>query len=85
MIINIIFALFVVFFNIITSWLPTVTELPFGLDTTLATAVSYFHGITETVPYLQVVWTCFLYVLGFEILMLVLKLFLGSRTPHNLI
>jgi len=83
MIIQILLAIAVLFLNIIASWLPVVETLPFGLDTILTTAVSYFHGITETLPYLQTTWNCFMFVISFEILFLTLKLFMGSRTPHN--
>jgi len=69
--------------NAIFSWLPPVIELPFGVDSILVTAVRYFHGAMTTVPYLQVVWTCFLWALAFELLMLVLKIILGSRVPAN--
>lgn len=56
--------------------------LPWGIDSLFVTASNYFHGAMETLPYLQVVWTCFLLALGFELAMLIMKLFLGSRTPH---
>lgn len=83
MIIHILLSIVIVILNTITSWLPVVTELPFGLDSILQTAVSYFHGAGQTLPYLEVVWSAFLYVAGFELLLLVLKIFLGSRTPHS--
>lgn len=66
-------------------WLPRIDSLPFGLDEILSYLVSLFHGAMETLPYLQVVWTCFLWILVFELTMLVVKLILGSRTPtHNI-
>jgi len=85
MIIHLILSVVTVFANILTSWLPDVEVLPLGLDPILNTAVGYFNGVTETLPYLNVVWQCFLYILSFEILLLVLKIFLGSRVPtHNI-
>jgi len=83
MIIHILLSILIVFFNILTSWLPAVDTLPFGIDTILATAVSYYHGITETIPYLQVVWNCFIFALGFEMALLLLKFILGHRSPGS--
>lgn len=87
MIIDALLNAFLQFFQLIISIfnLPVITELPFGIDGILTTAVSYYHGITETVPYLQVVWNCFLFVLAFEVVLLVLKLVLGSRLPAHTI
>lgn len=62
---------------------PACVTLPFGLDPLFVQISSYWHGAMITVPYFQVVWTCFLYVMAFELALLVLKLFLGSRAPHN--
>jgi len=84
MIIHILFSIVIMIFNTITSWLPSVTVLPFGIDDFLITATSIFKGAFLTLPYLTVVWNCFLYILGFEGFMLLLKVFLGSRVPsHN--
>ena len=69
--------------NVIFSWLPAVDTLPFGIDSAFISAMMYFNGAIDTLPYLEIVFDSFLYVIGFEVLLLVLKLFLGSRTPHN--
>jgi len=81
MIIQLLLRIVITFVNILFSWLPTVESLPLGIDGVLTTASSYFHGAIETVPYLQVVWTCFLYALAFELLLKLLKVFLGHRLP----
>jgi len=57
--------------------------LPWGLDPVFSTMVSYYHGAIETLPYLAIGFEMFLYLLGFELAMLFLKLFLGSRTPMH--
>jgi len=53
------------------------------LDPVFSTMVSYYHGAIETLPYLAIGFEMFLYLLGFELAMLFLKLFLGSRTPMH--
>jgi len=70
------------FFNGAFSIMPEIAELPFGLDGIFTTAISIFNGAMNTLPYIAVVWDCFLYLLGFEIFMLVLKMFLGDRAPE---
>ena len=67
----------------LTSVFGSVSVLPFGIDSFLSTAVGYFKGAFITLPYLEVVWTCFLWVILFEVSLLVLKVFMGSRVPHN--
>lgn len=84
MILQIFLTILISAINILFFWLPSVTSLPFGLDNILVMASGYFHGAMDTLPYLEVVWTCFLYLLGFELLLVILKFFLGSRAPgHN--
>lgn len=84
MLIQIFLQILISIINIIFSWLPLSNTLPLGLDSIFVTASSYFHGAMRTLPYLNIVWTCFLYALSFELLMIVLKLFLGHRSlGHN--
>jgi len=84
MIIQLLIQILIGIITIIFSWLPSIETLPFGVDGALTLAVSYFKGATETFPYLEIVWTCFGYLLGFEILLIIVKFFLGNRTPaHN--
>lgn len=68
----------------LTSVFGSVFLLPWGIDAIFVTMVSYFRGAINTLPYLEVVLTCFLIAVGFEISLLVLKLIFGSRTPVNL-
>lgn len=65
--------------NVLFFWLPSVTTLPFGIDGALTYIVQLYHGAMATLPYLEIVWTCFLYLLGFELLLVIMKVFLGSR------
>lgn len=83
MIIHIFFSIIILLFNTIVSWLPSVSALPFGMDSFFVTMVSVFKGSFVTFPYFEVVWNCFTYILGFEVFMIVLKIFLGSRVPTN--
>lgn len=80
MIIQLFLQILISLITLLFSWLPDVTILPFGIDTALSYAVQLFHGAMSTLPYLEIVWTCFLYLLGFEILLVILKFFLGSRS-----
>lgn len=68
--------------NILTSWLPTVTTLPF-IDSYLVSAMGGIHSLIENFPILQDVLTAFLIYLGFKLALLVMKLFMGSRTPTH--
>lgn len=65
------------------SWLPQVQVLPFGMDAVFSTAVgyyNYFAGYNWPVVYPM---TCALIYLSFELTLLVIKFFLGSRTPTH--
>ena len=56
------------------------------MSSVLLTAVVLFNTFLETFPYAIVGWHMFLYVvIPFEILLIVLKVFLGSRAigQHN--
>jgi len=88
MIFEILFFIIFGLLSALTFWLPGYGEfpllLPWGIDGVLQKMVSYYRGAIETLPYLEVVLQCFMYAILFELALLVLKLFLGSRTPgHN--
>lgn len=71
--------------GLLTSWLPGYGNvpllLPWGTDSLISTIISYYRGAIETLPYLATGLNAFIILLGFELAMLILKLFLGSRTP----
>lgn len=78
--------LFTIIFSILglfLNWLPLVTELPFGLDNLLQNMVGYYQSAMITVPYLEVVWECFLWIISFEIVLLIAKFAFGNRLPSN--
>jgi len=75
---NIVLASIFQFFPVVTiASLPLIGEF---LRDTLVTIVTTWNAFLETFPYALVVWQVFLIViLPFEFLMLIGKLFLGSR------
>lgn len=85
MILQILFFIIFGALSALTFFLPgygdTPLLLPWGMDSLFVTMVSYYRGAIETLPYLSVVLTCFLYATLFEIAMFFIKLFLGSRAP----
>jgi len=85
MIFEILFFILFGLLGVLLGWLPGWGQvpllLPWGIDSVMVTAVSYYRSIIETVPYLEVLMQAFLYALGFELAMIVLKVFLGARVP----
>jgi len=59
----------------VLSFLPYTTEV----NAVIAQGVGFAKGIITTIPYLQVVWEVFLAILVFEALLIIFKLFFGSR------
>lgn len=84
MILYYLFSFFIAIGDKLSSVFGTAYNLPYGLDSILVTAVSYFRGAIDTLPYLSVVLDFFLYAVAFELVLLTLKLIFGSRTPVNL-
>lgn len=70
--------------SVLFSWLPSSEILPWGIDSVFVTMASYFRGAIETLPYLEVVLSVFIYGVLFEIGLMVVKVFLGHRAPNNL-
>ena len=63
------------FLNFAISALPRVEVLPLGMDEALTTAVTYFKSFMEIFPPFQIIYTAFMFYMGFRITLLVLKLF----------
>lgn len=90
MITNFLLDLVVIIFAGLLSWMPVVTlaSIPVVggfISNTLQMAVGYFNSAMITLPYLQVVWHMFLWVvLPFELALLILKFFLGNHMPANI-
>ena len=57
--------------------------LPWGIDPIVQKMAMYFNGAIVTLPYLQVVLQVLGIGLGFELALLVIRLFLGSRSIGN--
>jgi len=68
---------FVLFAAMISQFLPVITELPFGIEPLLISALAGFRALIEYVPFLQTPWELFqftiqllFYYLMFKIVML---------------
>jgi len=53
------------------------------IRSTLVQMVSYYHGLVGTFPYATAGFVAFGMILAFEASLLVLRFFLGHRTPLN--
>jgi len=66
----------------------TLASIPFfgdAMRVALISAVSYWNLFLEFFPYAQLPWRMFLWVIiWFELSLLVLKIFLGSRIPAHM-
>jgi len=88
MIINLIIAVILGILEVVFNFLPVVTlaDIP-GIGSTvqsmLTQAVETWNAFMVTFPYAVVVWTSVQIIIGFELLMLVGKFFLGGRMPNN--
>jgi len=79
-----IFAIIVIFRSLIFSPLPTVTTLPWGTDAYVVQGVQLFRLLAGFFPPFATLLTAFLLYLGFRLSMILVKFFLGGRTPmHN--
>lgn len=54
-------------------WLPRVEELPLGMDDYLSSAITSFKAFAEIFPPLEVVFTAFLWYLGFKMTLFTLR------------
>lgn len=68
--------------GIIFSMFPTIDELPWGLDSIISDGVAGYKELATMFPPMETMMTVFLIYLGFKILMILLKFFLGSRSPN---
>lgn len=71
-----IFALSVVF-----AVFPTVDTLPWGVDSVLTDGMGYFRGLMLIFPPLSTVLNAVLIYFGYRLAIIVLRFFLGSRSP----
>jgi len=83
MIIHIFFSIIIIIFNTVVSWLPTATVLPWGIDEILVFSVGMFKGMMLIFPPLEIVFEAFLAYLSFRLLIIIVTIFAGSRSPHH--
>jgi len=87
MITNLLLNVVIVIFGIIFAFFPEVNlaSIPLvgeSLRNTLISVVLYWNSFMDTFPYAQILWSVFLkVVIPFEIVLLIVKFFLGSRAP----
>jgi len=68
--------------NVAFSWMPTVTELPFGIDGFTLTAVGYLQAFVQIFWPIAPFYNFILFYIPFKLAIIVLKVFLGARTPY---
>jgi len=68
--------------NVAFSWVPRVTELPFGVDNFLSLGFGYAQSFTQEVWIFAPVYACILFYIHFKLVMIIMKVFLGARAPY---
>jgi len=69
--------------NLLTSWLPHVILLPYGMDTALSWFMGMWYAILAKIWFMQLPWTLFLWYLTVKAGLYALKIFLGHRLPAH--
>ena len=69
--------------NLIPNFTVTGGTLPFGTDAILVSAISSFKAVMIIFPPFQVVYNAAIVYLGFELVMFILRLILGSRLKDH--
>lgn len=59
--------------NVLTVWIPEVTELPLGLDTILSNGIGHVRFVFTIFPPLEAVYNGFLIVVAFKIALKIFK------------
>ena len=85
MLIQLLIKVFIGMITVVFGWLPAGSTLPtFGtinLDTIFSTGFGYFHFLAGIFPPLTTVATAASIYLGWRLVLIVVKLILGHRTP----
>lgn len=63
------------------SWVPKVTQLPFGIDSFLISAVGYVNSFLTVFWIFQPIWNCFLFYVFFRSIAIAMRLALAERSP----
>jgi len=79
MLILLLLTLFGFILSVILSPFPTITELPFGVDSALTTAAGYFNAFRTLFWPFNDLWLFVLAYLSIHVILLILKFFLGHR------
>lgn len=69
--------------NLVPNFSVTGGTLPFGTDAIMVQAVSSFKAVMLIFPPFAVVYQAAILLLGFEVIMFILKLVLGHRAPSH--
>jgi len=70
-------------FSLFLAPFPTVTELPWGVDSFFSNGMGYYRQLMVYLPPLSTVLDAFLIYIGFRLSIIILRFFLGSRTPTH--
>jgi len=68
-------------FSLVLAPFPVVTELPWGVDAFFSDGMGYYRYLAEFFPPFSTVLQAFLLYIAFKLAIIVLRFFLGSRTP----
>ena len=86
MITNAILDLIVGLFNLAFSWLPDVVTLPtivgYDIDTALVNGMGYVKSFFGTFWFMTVMFEGFLFLMGYYVIKMTLRLLLGNRIPQ---
>jgi len=69
-----IIGLIVSFFNVLSAVLPNVSVLPFGIDPILVQGAGYLHYIMDIFPPLQAIFNGLLWIIGFKLTMMFIRI-----------
>jgi len=73
-----------IFFLLPTADLSSIPVIGDTIQSTLSSFITYINGFIDIFPYAGIVWNLFIYgIIPFELAIIGLRFFLGSRTPTN--
>jgi len=77
-------ALNVIFFLLPTATLASIPFIGSTISSTLTSFILWMNAFIDTFPYAEIVWNLFIYgVIPFELALIAMRFFFGSRTPVN--
>jgi len=76
LILNFILSIIAVIFTL--PFFPVITQIPF-VDSYLVSGFGIWNAFMLELPFLQVVWQCFVWYMLFKISLMLIKFFLGHR------